>query len=40
MTKDDDGKDLPFSKEMVDKALAEVTTTIFPTELWNARNSG
>jgi len=30
MATDADGKVLPFSKEMVDEALAEVTTTIFP----------
>ena len=38
--KDADGKDKPLSLKMIDEALAEVTTTISPTELWSVRSSG
>jgi hypothetical protein len=37
---DVDGKATALSNEMVEEALAEVATTISPTELWNVRNSG
>ena len=40
LAKGDDGKELPLSSEMVEGALAEVTTTISPTELWRSRSSG